>query len=172
MAVKPWRTEQFTAADRVACKTATRQNVLKIRPMRQWCKVPALFEKADRVSPPPHDPEQKSGDEQVLSERTQHFPLDLKKGSGSQHNQTVPQLNLSRFGAGGRFSYLRCVQRLELDRHAYFGMRPARRLAESGIEPKVLQYIMGHANRSVTTGIYTHLDFSRLQRQWKRCRSI
>ena len=47
-----------------------------------------------------------------------------------------------------------------------------RRLAESGIEPKVLQYIMGHANISVTTGIYTHLDFSRLQRQWKRCRSI
>lgn len=37
------------------------------------------------------------------------------------------------------------------------------RLAESGLEPKVLQYIMGHANISVTMDIYTHLDFSQIQ---------
>lgn len=39
------------------------------------------------------------------------------------------------------------------------------RLAESGLEPKVLQYIMGHANISVTMDIYTHLDFSQIQKR-------
>ncbi len=37
------------------------------------------------------------------------------------------------------------------------------RLAESGLEPKVLQYIMGHANVSVTLDVYTHLDFTQIQ---------
>lgn len=37
------------------------------------------------------------------------------------------------------------------------------RLAESGLEPKVLQYIMGHSNISITLDIYTHLDFTRIQ---------
>lgn len=39
------------------------------------------------------------------------------------------------------------------------------RLAESGLEPKVLQYIMGHANISVTMDIYTHLDFTQIQKK-------
>ena len=39
------------------------------------------------------------------------------------------------------------------------------RLAESGLEPKVLQYIMGHANISATMDIYTHLDFSQIQKK-------
>ena len=37
------------------------------------------------------------------------------------------------------------------------------RLAETGLEPKVLQYIMGHANVSVTLDVYTHLDFTQIQ---------
>lgn len=44
------------------------------------------------------------------------------------------------------------------------------RLAESGLEPKVLRYIMGHANISVTMDIYTHLDFSRIQRRMEEVR--
>ena len=39
------------------------------------------------------------------------------------------------------------------------------RLAESGLEPKVLQYIMGHTNVAVTLNIYTHLDFSQIQKK-------
>lgn len=39
------------------------------------------------------------------------------------------------------------------------------RLAESGLEPKVLQYIMGHANISITLDVYTHLDFSQIQKK-------
>lgn len=39
------------------------------------------------------------------------------------------------------------------------------RLAESGLEPKVLQYIMGHANVSVTLDIYTHMDFTQIQKK-------
>ena len=30
-------------------------------------------------------------------------------------------------------------------------------------QPKVLQYIMGHTNISVTLDVYTHLDFSQIQ---------
>ena len=37
------------------------------------------------------------------------------------------------------------------------------RLAEAGLEPKVLQYIMGHTNISDTLDVYTHLDFSKIQ---------
>ncbi len=39
------------------------------------------------------------------------------------------------------------------------------RLAESGLEPKVLQYIMKHANISITLEVYTHLDFSQIQKK-------
>ncbi len=42
------------------------------------------------------------------------------------------------------------------------------RLAESGLEPKVLQYIMGHANVSITLDIYTHLDFSQIQKKMEK----
>ena len=37
------------------------------------------------------------------------------------------------------------------------------RLVESWLESKVLQYIMGHANVSVTLDVYTHLDFTKIQ---------
>ncbi len=37
------------------------------------------------------------------------------------------------------------------------------RWAESG--PKVLQYIMGHSNIAVTLDIYTHIDFSQIQKK-------
>ncbi len=37
------------------------------------------------------------------------------------------------------------------------------RWAESGLEIKVLQYIMGHANVSVTLDVYTHLDSTQIQ---------
>ena len=33
-------------------------------------------------------------------------------------------------------------------------------MAESELKPKVLQYIIGHANVSVTLDVYTHLDFT------------
>lgn len=39
------------------------------------------------------------------------------------------------------------------------------RLAESGLDPKVLQYIMGHASISVTMDIYIHWDFSQIRKK-------
>ena len=39
------------------------------------------------------------------------------------------------------------------------------RLAESGLVPKVLQYIMGHANVSIASDVYTHLDFTQIQKK-------
>ena len=38
------------------------------------------------------------------------------------------------------------------------------RLTESGLEPKVLQYIMGHANVSITPDVYTHPDFTQIRK--------
>ncbi len=38
-------------------------------------------------------------------------------------------------------------------------------LAESGLEPKVLQSIMGHANVSITLDVYTHPDFTQIQKK-------
>ncbi|MCD7717468.1 MAG: site-specific integrase [Lachnospiraceae bacterium] len=37
------------------------------------------------------------------------------------------------------------------------------RFAESGLEPKVLQIIMGHSSISITMDVYTHLDFEQIQ---------
>ncbi|MCD7736572.1 MAG: tyrosine-type recombinase/integrase [Lachnospiraceae bacterium] len=39
------------------------------------------------------------------------------------------------------------------------------RMAEAGMEPKVLQYIMGHATIGVTLDVYTHLDFTEIQKK-------
>lgn len=38
------------------------------------------------------------------------------------------------------------------------------RMAEAGMDPKVLQYIMGHGNMSVTMNVYNHIS---LERNWK-----
>lgn len=32
------------------------------------------------------------------------------------------------------------------------------RMAESGMDPKVLQYIMGHADFSITMNVYNHIS--------------
>lgn len=42
------------------------------------------------------------------------------------------------------------------------------RLAESGIEPKTLQYIMGHSNISVTMDIYNHVDTIRIKNEMEK----
>lgn len=51
---------------------------------------------------------------------------------------------------------------MHLLRHTYCS-----RMAESGMEPKVLQKIMGHSNISVTMDVYTHLDSSHIIDQVK-----
>lgn len=46
------------------------------------------------------------------------------------------------------------------------------RMAEAGIDPKVLQAIMGHSNISVTMDVYNHVDPLRVQREIKKMESI
>ncbi len=41
------------------------------------------------------------------------------------------------------------------------------RMAESGMNPKVLQYIMGHASIEVTMDVYTHLDYSQIKENFE-----
>lgn len=40
------------------------------------------------------------------------------------------------------------------------------RMSESGINPKVIQYIMGHSNYDITMNIYNHADFERAQTEF------
>lgn len=46
------------------------------------------------------------------------------------------------------------------------------RMAEKGMDVKVLQYIMGHANISVTMEIYNHVDLDRIQKEMQRIEKI
>ncbi|MDE6894683.1 MAG: tyrosine-type recombinase/integrase [Lachnospiraceae bacterium] len=42
------------------------------------------------------------------------------------------------------------------------------RMAESGMDPKVLQTIMGHSDIAVTMRIYNHVDQERIEREMKK----
>ena len=42
------------------------------------------------------------------------------------------------------------------------------RMAESGMDPKVLQTIMGHSDIAVTMRIYNHADQERIEREMKK----
>lgn len=41
-------------------------------------------------------------------------------------------------------------------------------MAKSGMNPKTLQYIMGHSNISVTMNVYTHISFDDAEEELKR----
>lgn len=46
------------------------------------------------------------------------------------------------------------------------------RLAESGLDPKVLQYIMGHTNVTITMDVYTHItEFDRVMKQFQKAQN-
>lgn len=46
------------------------------------------------------------------------------------------------------------------------------RMAEAGIDPKVLQVIMGHADIGITMNIYNHTDSERIQGEMKKLENI
>lgn len=46
------------------------------------------------------------------------------------------------------------------------------KMAKSGMNPKSLQYIMGHADISVTLNIYTHVKFEDAEAEMKRVAAI
>lgn len=46
------------------------------------------------------------------------------------------------------------------------------RFAEAGCDLKVLQYIMGHGDISVTMNVYNHVDISRLNKEFQRVSNI
>ena len=47
-----------------------------------------------------------------------------------------------------------------------------RKMAKSGMNPKTLQYIMGHADISVTLNTYTHVNFEDAQNEMERLSSV
>lgn len=46
------------------------------------------------------------------------------------------------------------------------------RMAESGIDPKTLQYIMGHSSIAVTMDIYNHVDTTRVRNEMEKAENI
>ena len=46
------------------------------------------------------------------------------------------------------------------------------RMAEAGIDPKVLQVIMGHSNITITMNVYNHVDTTRVQNEMKKLENI
>ncbi|MCI8378557.1 MAG: tyrosine-type recombinase/integrase [Lachnospiraceae bacterium] len=46
------------------------------------------------------------------------------------------------------------------------------RMAEAGIDPKVLQYIMGHSKISVTMEIYNHVSKERNRKEMDKLEKI
>ena len=45
-------------------------------------------------------------------------------------------------------------------------------LAESGIDPKTLQYIMGHSGIAVTMDIYNHVDTVRVKNEMEKAEDV
>ena len=54
------------------------------------------------------------------------------------------------------------VQRAKSKRLDFLRHTGCTRMAESGMDIKTLQYIMGHATLSITMDIYNHIDNSRV----------
>ena len=48
-------------------------------------------------------------------------------------------------------------------RHTYYS-----NMAKSGMNPKTLQYLMGHSDISVTMNVYTHIGFDDAEEELKR----
>lgn len=46
------------------------------------------------------------------------------------------------------------------------------RMAECGLDPKILQYIMGHADIGITMNIYNHVDETRVKNEMQKAESI
>jgi site-specific recombinase XerD len=42
-------------------------------------------------------------------------------------------------------------------------------MAKSGMNPKTLQYIMGHADINITLDTYTHIQFEDAKAEFDRC---
>ena len=41
-------------------------------------------------------------------------------------------------------------------------------MTKSGMNPKTMQYLMGHSDISVTMNVYTHIDFDDAEEELKR----
>ena len=45
-------------------------------------------------------------------------------------------------------------------------------MAKSGMNPKTLQYLMGHSDISVTMNVYTHIGFDDAEEELKRMEDL
>lgn len=45
-------------------------------------------------------------------------------------------------------------------------------MAKSGMNPKTLQYIMGHADISVTMNTYTHIKYEDAEEEFKKLKIV
>ena len=62
-----------------------------------------------------------------------------------------------------KFFFVPYLTRPHVCRHTYFS-----NMAKSGMNPKTLQYLMGHSDISVTMNVYTHISFDDAEEELKR----
>ena len=58
--------------------------------------------------------------------------------------------------------------RCQISRLMYADIPIAPNMAKSGMNPKTLQYLMGHSDISVTMNVYTHIGFDDAEEELKR----
>ena len=79
----------------------------------------------------------------------------------AQHWEKYFQLALAKYNS------IYCVQLPKITphvcRHTYCS-----NMAKSGMNPKTLQYLMGHSDISVTMNVYTHISFDDAEEELKR----
>ena len=55
-----------------------------------------------------------------------------------------------------------------IDGHTVFSMIMTANMAKTGMNPKTLQYLMGHSDTSVSMNVYTHISFDDAEEELKR----
>ena len=79
----------------------------------------------------------------------------------SQHWQKCFQLILQKYNNTYRMQMPKITP--HVCRHTYCS-----NMAKSGMDPKTLQYLMGHSDISVTMNVYTHIGFDDAKEELKR----
>ena len=67
------------------------------------------------------------------------------------------------FPARKKYFFVPYLTRPHVCRHTYCS-----NMAKSGMNPKTLQYLMGHSDISVTMNVYTHIGFDDAEEELKR----
>ena len=75
----------------------------------------------------------------------------------------VPDWNGQVLSGKKKYFFVPYLTRPHICRHTYCS-----NMAKAGMNPKMLQYLMGHSDISVTMNVYTHINFDDAEEELKR----